>query len=180
MDELKINITSLGLGILLLGFAISFYFFKNAPSLQHIAVVNGTLKSIVDQGKGFVGIKINERDNRFEIKPYVASHFDLTDFESIQKPGDKIEISINKSDVSELGHDSKIEIIGLRCGTREYLTLNDYEAGLAKDKNFVWSFVLSGLYLVYLGFKNESAESQKNGIVIGLIFLISIVLAKLA
>ena len=59
------------------------------------------------------------------------------------------------------------------------MTLKDYNEGLSKDKNFVWGFVACGLYLFYLGFKNESIESRKNAIVIVAIFIVSIIVGRL-
>jgi hypothetical protein len=178
-SELKINLPALGLGALLFGFGLYSYFFKNSPASQNIVLVNGTLKSIEYHGKGFVSIEINEKENEFEIKPYVSSYFRFDDFKSAHKPGDKIAIAMDRNDIKELGNASKIEIISLSSGINNYLTLKDYNEGLSKDKNFVWGFVVCGLYLFYLGFKNESIESRKNAIIIGAIFILSIIVGKL-
>lgn len=177
-NELNVNIAAIGLGTLLLGFGLYFYFFKESPTSQNVVLVNGTLKSIEYHNKGFVSIEINERKNEFEIKPYVSSYFRFNDFKSRHKQGDKIGITINENDVTELGKDSKIEILALSSGTNDYLTLKDYNEGLSKDKNFVWGFVACGLYLFYLGFKNESIESRKNAIVIVAIFIVSIIVGR--
>ena len=96
-------------------------------TLEYVATISHVQTNAFDQ----IEIYTEEYKNAWIIEPYIAQHIQDTD---LLKEGQTIRVGINKLSKDSVNGDTFVQIVSLRVGTTDLMTISDYNQYMKEDR----------------------------------------------
>ena len=109
-------------------------------TLEYVATISHVQTNAFDQ----IEIYTEEYKNTWIIDPYIAQYIQDTD---LLMEGQTIRVGINKLSEDSVNEDTFVQIVSLRVGTTDLITISDYNQYMKEDRTGMLLFTIPFLSL---------------------------------